>query len=146
MHPMEKTPARRSVLNWTAAAAALAVAVLAVASPLRADTLVPTPYGPGFGGGVVIGPRDGCRTVIHCAPGDFANRPAYRRYYDRELDVPVPRYSGQRPLRGNPAISGSIGLPSGHVRWCSERYRSYRASDDTYQPLSGPRRPCLSPE
>ncbi|RUM97879.1 BA14K family protein [Pseudaminobacter arsenicus] len=32
-----------------------------------------------------------------------------------------------------------------HVQWCYNRYRSYRASDNTYQPYNGPRRQCLSP-
>ncbi|TAM94856.1 MAG: BA14K family protein [Rhizobiaceae bacterium] len=32
-----------------------------------------------------------------------------------------------------------------HVRWCYNRYRSYRASDNTYQPYQGPRRQCVSP-
>lgn len=32
-----------------------------------------------------------------------------------------------------------------HVRWCHDRYRSYRASDNTFQPNSGPRRQCRSP-
>lgn len=32
-----------------------------------------------------------------------------------------------------------------HVRWCYEHYRSYRASDNTYQPYHGPRRQCVSP-
>ena len=37
--------------------------------------------------------------------------------------------------------------PSGnaHVRWCTDRWRSYRAYDNTYQPSSGPRRACVSP-
>jgi hypothetical protein len=34
---------------------------------------------------------------------------------------------------------------SAHVRWCYGRYRSYRASDNTYQPYHGPRRQCYSP-
>ncbi|MFC4625372.1 BA14K family protein [Daeguia caeni] len=34
---------------------------------------------------------------------------------------------------------------SNHIRWCTERYRSYRASDNTYQPLTGPRTRCVSP-
>lgn len=33
----------------------------------------------------------------------------------------------------------------GHVDWCYSRYRSYRASDNTYQPYNGPRRQCNSP-
>jgi hypothetical protein len=36
-------------------------------------------------------------------------------------------------------------LGSAHVRWCYDRYRSYRASDNTYQPYNGPRRQCYSP-
>ncbi len=34
---------------------------------------------------------------------------------------------------------------SRHVQWCYDRYRSYRASDNTYQPYNGPRRSCNSP-
>lgn len=32
-----------------------------------------------------------------------------------------------------------------HVQWCYNRYRSYRASDDTFQPNNGPRQRCVSP-
>lgn len=32
-----------------------------------------------------------------------------------------------------------------HVQWCQNRYRSYRADDNSYQPYSGPRRQCASP-
>ena len=32
-----------------------------------------------------------------------------------------------------------------HVRWCYDRYRSYRAYDNTFQPLRGPRQHCYSP-
>jgi hypothetical protein len=34
---------------------------------------------------------------------------------------------------------------SNHVAWCSQRFRSYRASDNTWQPYNGPRRQCVSP-
>lgn len=34
---------------------------------------------------------------------------------------------------------------SAHVRWCYDRYRSYRAWDNTFQPYNGPRRQCYSP-
>jgi hypothetical protein len=37
------------------------------------------------------------------------------------------------------------GGSSAHVRWCYDRYRSYRAWDNTYQPYNGPRRQCYSP-
>src|SRR5690606_16990240 len=32
-----------------------------------------------------------------------------------------------------------------HIEWCYNRYRSYRASDNTFQPYNGPRRQCYSP-
>ena len=32
-----------------------------------------------------------------------------------------------------------------HLDWCYERYRSYRARDNTFQPYEGPRRQCRSP-
>ncbi|MGP2493127.1 BA14K family protein [Mesorhizobium sp. PUT5] len=32
-----------------------------------------------------------------------------------------------------------------HEQWCYARYRSYRASDNTFQPNNGPRRQCRSP-
>jgi hypothetical protein len=34
---------------------------------------------------------------------------------------------------------------SAHVQWCYDRYRSYRAWDNTFQPYNGPRRQCYSP-
>lgn len=37
------------------------------------------------------------------------------------------------------------GVSTAHVRWCENRYRSYRASDNTFQPYNGPRRQCTSP-
>jgi len=34
---------------------------------------------------------------------------------------------------------------SAHVQWCYNRYRSYRAYDNSFQPYNGPRRLCYSP-
>lgn len=48
-------------------------------------------------------------------------------------------------------IGGALAQPpaaaprNAHVEWCYARYRSYRASDNTFQPYNGPRRPCISP-
>ena len=52
---------------------------------------------------------------------DYYDRPAPRRYY--------------RAGR----------LSSAHVQWCYNRYRSYRAYDNTFQPYNGPRQQCWSP-
>ncbi|WP_333826340.1 BA14K family protein [Pararhodobacter sp.] len=40
--------------------------------------------------------------------------------------------------------SGSY-LSRNHVDWCHNRWRSYRVSDNSYQPYNGPRRVCMSP-
>lgn len=47
-------------------------------------------------------------------------------------------------------IGGAIAQPpvrygGSHGDWCANRYRSYRAYDNTYQPYGGPRRQCVSP-
>jgi len=60
----------------------------------------------------------------------------YRPYYGWGWYTPRyyrPRYYHRRPA-GN-----------AHTRWCYNRYRSYRAYDNTYQPYNGPRRQCYSP-
>lgn len=46
-----------------------------------------------------------------------------------------PRYERPAPQ----AVSGD------HVRWCYNRYRSYRAFDNTFQPYYGDRQQCYSP-
>jgi hypothetical protein len=54
---------------------------------------------------------------------------------------PAPRYIAPpaRPVR--PAY----GVSRAHIDWCYSRYRSYRASDNSFQPYNGPRRACYSP-
>ena len=37
------------------------------------------------------------------------------------------------------------GTGSAHLDYCYNRYRSYRQSDNTWQPYNGPRRQCISP-
>lgn len=32
-----------------------------------------------------------------------------------------------------------------HVAWCYDRFKSYNAYDNTYQPYEGPRQQCWSP-
>ncbi len=75
---------------------------------------------------------------------NWRDPPRYRHYrYDR----PPPRRwrddRGYRPRHYRPAPRYRGGNP--HVRWCFNRYRSYRAYDNTFQPNYGPRRQCYSP-
>ncbi len=73
-------------------------------------------------------------------------RPGYRRH--KRLLVPgrrIPRWCdrGRGSVRTSPVYRRSVG--SSHVEWCYNRYRSYRASDNTFQPYNGPRQQCWSP-
>ncbi|WP_284757447.1 BA14K family protein [Agrobacterium sp. fls2-241-TYG-188a] len=46
---------------------------------------------------------------------------------------------------GGAASQARPSYGSNHQQWCASRYRSYRASDNTFQPNNGPRRQCVSP-
>ncbi|WP_417689896.1 BA14K family protein [Roseibium sp.] len=52
---------------------------------------------------------------------------------------------GTPPRRYAPPPRYSRALPVEHYQWCDNRYRSYRARDNTFQPYNGPRRQCRSP-
>lgn len=70
-------------------------------------------------------------------------RPGYR-YYNGYY-FPAGAFLAGAIISGAIANSARPATGGGHVDWCYDRYRSYRASDNTYQPLSGPRRECFSP-
>lgn len=61
-------------------------------------------------------------------------RPRYR--WGPPVYAPRPRYRVRPRARG---------FPRAHFAWCNQRYRSYRAYDNSFQPYNGPRRPCISP-
>lgn len=46
-------------------------------------------------------------------------------------------------IETRPAVTYRVN--SAHVEWCQNRWRSYRVSDNSYQPYNGPRRICSSP-
>lgn len=64
------------------------------------------------------------------------DRPYYRPYWGPPPVYRLPRYRPAPVYRGG---------GNAHVRWCYNRYRSYRAYDNTFQPNYGPRRQCYSP-
>lgn len=114
----------------------------------------PGPGGPGWGG---PGPGHG---------GPNWNRPPNRPgYWNGHHGYRDPRPGYRRGSDGwwyplaafgvGALIGGAIAnqprevappsLSRDHLRWCEDRYRSYRASDNTFQPNEGPRRACVSP-
>lgn len=75
-------------------------------------------------------------------------RPGYRRYND--YWYPLAAFGAGAIIGGAIASQPRYVAPSGginprHVSWCENRYRSYRAYDNTFQPYNGPRQQCLSP-
>ena len=69
-------------------------------------------------------------------------RPGYRQY--NGVWFPLAAFAT------GAIIGGAISQPNvryggSHVEWCANRYRSYRAYDNTFQPNYGPRRQCNSP-
>jgi len=70
----------------------------------------------------------------------------YRPYRDSGvgiyLDLGGPRYVAPRYVEPRRVYRGAT---SAHVRWCYDRWRSYRAWDNSYQPYHGRRRQCVSP-
>ncbi len=74
-------------------------------------------------------------------------RPGYRRYDD--FWYPAGAFIAGALIGSAIANQPRYVAPSrgggSHEQWCYDRYRSYRAWDNTYQPYNGPRRPCYSP-
>ncbi|PBB21645.1 BA14K family protein [Mesorhizobium sp. WSM4313] len=73
----------------------------------------------------------------------------YRRGYRRHGDYwfPLAAFATGALITGAIVNSENNRVYRGnaHVQWCYDRYRSYRASDNTFQPNNGPRQQCVSP-
>ncbi|MDX8517616.1 BA14K family protein [Mesorhizobium dulcispinae] len=73
----------------------------------------------------------------------------YRRGYRRHGDYwfPLAAFATGALITGAIVNSENNRVYRGdaHVQWCYDHYRSYRASDNTFQPNYGPRRQCVSP-
>jgi hypothetical protein len=86
----------------------------------------------------------------HGYHGSRSRRPGYRRRNDGWW-FPAAAFTtgvviGAAANQSRPVYrSSSPSRNSRHVSWCMNRFRSYRASDNTFQPYSGPRRQCSSP-
>jgi hypothetical protein len=65
----------------------------------------------------------------------------YRRYNDWWF--PAGAFIAGALITG--AINNAQRSGDSHVAWCYDHYRSYRAADNTFQPLNGSRRQCYSP-
>lgn len=82
--------------------------------------------------------------------GYRAQRPGYR--YHGGYWYPPAAFIAGAIVGGAAAAATAPRAPGGsyyyspsHVEWCMGQYRSYRASDNSFQPYNGPRRQCRSP-
>jgi hypothetical protein len=64
---------------------------------------------------------------------------------DDDAPPPPPRDRMPPPPRGTQYGERRAELSPDHYAWCAKRYRSYRASDNSYVPRAGARADCESP-
>lgn len=118
---------------------------LALVAPFVVAAMAATALSqPAAAGDVHVGPYpEAPAWVMPSGPQIYYGRhythvPAYPAPY-LEHAYPVPVFSGPRQL---PAVGYA---DPAHVEWCYARYRSYRLSDNSFQPDRGVRRACRSP-
>lgn len=114
--------------------------------------------GHGFGGG--FGGHGGGGFGGFHGMGRFGNEGFFRRgfgngggggdgWYGFGLGYPYydDYYSSDYYGIYNPGYytSPGYGVANTHIAWCAAHYRSYRPSDNTFQPYNGPRQECISP-
>lgn len=78
--------------------------------------------------------------------GEHWHHRQHRRYYRPDSGFYF-QFGGPPVYRRHaaPRRAYRYRLPPAHYDWCQARYRSYRASDNSFQPYNGPRRQCRSP-
>jgi hypothetical protein len=76
--------------------------------------------------------------------GNFGPRPGYV-YYNGYWFPGAAFAAGVATERAVRVLPPVPVITTAHVRWCYERYVSYRTWDDTFQPYVGPRQHCWSP-
>lgn len=69
-------------------------------------------------------------------------RPGYR--YHNGYWFPLAAFAAGAII-GGAIQQGQPSYGNSHTSWCANRWRSYRAYDNTYQPYNGPRAQCVSP-
>jgi hypothetical protein len=68
-------------------------------------------------------------------------RPGYRQH--NGYWFPLAAFAAGAIIGGAAQAQPSYG--NSHASWCANRWRSFRAYDNSYQPNYGPRRACVSP-
>lgn len=87
--------------------------------------------------------RENRRGWYHGQRGYRDHRRGYRRHSDG-FWYPLAAFGAGAIIGGAIAPHGAS-TSNRHVRWCADRYKTYRASDNTYVPRVGVRAICRSP-
>jgi hypothetical protein len=133
---------KRSLMTICAAAIAAPLSFAAAPSAAQGFSLEIGPEGPRVGF-YTEGPRayyNGRRGYRDRRAGYRYHRGywfPYEAFVDRRHTGSIRDYDRRREHRRANSRA--------HIDWCYDRYRSYRASDNTFQPYSGGRQQCYSP-
>ncbi|WP_455274091.1 BA14K family protein [Rhizobium herbae] len=87
--------------------------------------------------------RRGDRDYYNGHRGYSERRRGYREY--NGMWFPLAAFATGAIIGGAATADRPVRYGGSHVEWCANRYRSYRAYDNSYQPNNGPRRECNSP-
>lgn len=87
--------------------------------------------------------RDGDRYYFNGHRGYRNHRSGYRQY--NGVWFPAAAFIAGALVTGAIVNNQQPRSGSAHVQWCYDRYRSYQASTNTFQPYNGPRQRCYSP-
>jgi BA14K-like protein len=88
--------------------------------------------------------RRGYREGYHNGHRGYRERRSGYRYYNGYW-FPLAAFAAGAVIGGAATQARPSASGSSHIQWCANRYRSYRASDNTFQPYNGPRQQCNSP-
>lgn len=88
-------------------------------------------------GSIVRAGQNHCHPGLGCHSHGYANPGHYHQTYGGPI-----LYQPVAP----PPPPVQAGYPQAHYDWCFNKYKSYDAASNTFQPYGGvPRRPCFSP-
>lgn len=76
---------------------------------------------------------------------NIPSKPPHALSHNKQVNAPyqpLPKTFKQPPHEPNPSRNA---LSQRHIRWCSERYRTYRAQDNSFAIKKNIRRSCISP-
>jgi hypothetical protein len=88
--------------------------------------------------------RRGYREGYYNGHRGYRERRSGYRYYNGYW-FPLAAFAAGAVIGGAATQARPSASGSSHIQWCANRYRSYRASDNTFQPYNGPRQQCNSP-